>query len=161
MNSKNAEPIEGIEGLGYPNGCGSKLFDQLALELADITPEISSASARRLYNAFAVGYNDGNPDNGLNPLHLLEPLKTCNDKAKPKDLIVSRVTLDSNTGYCPRSGVQLRLVKLDLDQKNQLKQNLLQLAKDTYEEFHKDRKNKKYDSSLALSSFKRFGNWLK
>ena len=105
----------------------------------------------------AVGYRDGNDDNGLDPLHILEPLKACTDCATSKELIVSRVALDADTGVCPRSGAQLRLVKLDSAQKKQLEDGLLKLAKTSYEEFHK----KKGKSDVAVDSLKKFGEWLK
>ena len=77
----DAEPIVGIEELPYPVKCGPELFNALASELADNSVEISSASAKRLYNAFQRG-ND--PNKNLKQLHLLESLKTKNDVAKPR-----------------------------------------------------------------------------
>ena len=148
----DAEPIVGIEELPYPVKCGPELFNALASELADNSVEISSASAKRLYNAFQRG-ND--PNKNLKQLHLLESLKTKNDVAKPDELIVSRVQIDESTGRCPRSEAQLRLIKLDPIQKKQFQDALLYLVKSSYLERH--RNSTKTDVADKLS---KFGEWI-
>jgi hypothetical protein len=143
-----------VKELGYFHASGPLLLNQLASELADNTVEISSASAKRLYNAFQKGYRDSEMAQNLKPLHVLEPLKTNNDHAATNELIVSRVTLDETTGKCPRSGVQLRLINLDDGRKKQLQEGLVYLASTSYEERHQ-RKN-----DLAKDSLERFTTWL-
>jgi hypothetical protein len=143
-----------VKELGYSHASGPLLLNQLASELADNTIEISAASAKRLYSAFQKGYRDSEMAQDLKPLHVLEPLKTNNDRAATNELIVSRVTLDETTGQCPRSGVQLRLINLDDGQKQQLQEGLVYLASTSYEERHL-RKNDK-----AKDSLDRFTRWL-
>jgi hypothetical protein len=144
-----------VKELGYSHASGPLLLNLLASELADNAVEISSASAKRLYNAFQKGYRDSEmASQDLKPLHVLEPLKTNNDRAATNELIVSRVTLDETTGKCPRSGVQLRLINLDDGHKKQLQEGLFHLASTSYEE----RQNRKSD--LAKSSLERFTTWL-
>jgi hypothetical protein len=155
--SPHAPSIEGAEKHGYTYTSGPLLFDQLASELAAADVEISSASARRLYSAFQRGHraNESVDSSGLDPLYVLEPLKTCNTPARPHEFIASRVTIDHSTGRCPRSGARLRLIDLDSDQKKQLQEGLIALATTNFLEFRKHSKSDK-----AADSIKQFGEWL-
>jgi len=148
----DAEPIAGTEDLPYSKKCGPNLFNDLASELADISVEISSASAKRLYNAFQRG-ND--PNENLKQLHLLESLKTNNDLAKSDELIVSRVRIDQSTGRCPRSGAQLRLINLDPIQKIRFQDALLNLVSSSYQERHRNSSKPEVADKL-----RKFGEWL-
>jgi len=147
-----AKPIAGTEDLPYSKKCGPNLFNDLASELADICVEISSASAKRLYNAFQRG-ND--PNENLKQLHLLESLKTNNDLAKSDELIVSRVRIDQSTGRCPRSGAQLRLINLDPIQKIRFQDALLNLVSSSYRERHRNSSKPEVADKL-----RKFGEWL-
>ena len=158
-DSNNAKQIDGSQENEFFHASGPDLFDQLASELASLTVEISSASARRLYVAFQKGHqNSENDCNNLAPLHILEPLKTCNTKAASNELIVSRVSVDPKTGLCPRSGTKLRLVKLNYNQKKQLKNGLMHLAQATYNEYHGESTSGK--ANRAMRALQKFGQWL-
>uniref|UniRef100_A0A6U9X7K5 ribonuclease P n=1 Tax=Pseudo-nitzschia australis TaxID=44445 RepID=A0A6U9X7K5_9STRA len=150
-----AKEINGMEELPYPVKCGPELFDVLASELAEHSIEITSASAKRLYNAFQRGFKGHDLKMNLKQLHLLESLRTNDDLAQPEELIVSRVRIDESTGKCPRSGSQLRLINLDCAQKKQFQDGLLYLVSSTYQERH--RNARKVDVAEKL---KRFGGWL-
>lgn len=141
-------PIDGAEMLGYPSG--PKLFDRLAEELAVDALEISAAAAKRLYNGLLKGFDV----HTLRPLHVLQSLEVRNEPAEPSELVASRVTLDANTGQCPRSGVHLRLINLDNTQKEKLKEGLHYLAATAY----KERSGK--DGSAAEENLRSFGDWL-
>lgn len=123
-----------MKQLGYSVDCGPILFDLLASELAETAVEISSASAKRLYNAFRDGYQGQHTSSNLKPLHFLEPIKPCNDSSSCDELVISRVMLDEKNGLCPRTGAQLRLIDLDAEQKKQLQDGLVYLAGTAYEE---------------------------
>ena len=150
----DADPIDGVVELGYAEGSGPGLFDLLATELAENTIEITSASAKRLYNAFQHGYREHEASRNLKSLHLLESLKTCNDPADLDELVVSRVLVDDKSGICPRTGVQLKLINLDKGQKQTLQAGLIQLSATSYEERHKEKNSK------AEDSIREFGEWL-
>lgn len=131
------------------------MFDSLVSELAEIAVEINSAAAKRLYSTFQSGFQGDNPHTNLKALHLLEPLKGNNDPADPRDLIVSRVRIDENTGRCPRSSTQLRLIHLDSEQKSRFRDGLLYLATNTFENRHQTK------DLRAEKSLNDFGTWLK
>ena len=141
-------PIDGAERLGYPSG--PKLFDRLAEELALDALEISAAAAKRLYNALLKGFDIKTQ----RPLHVLQSLEICNVPAEPSELVASRVSLNVNTGQCPRTGVRLRLINLDDEQKERLKEGLHYLAVTAY----KERSGK--DGYVAEENLRRFGDWL-
>jgi hypothetical protein len=143
-------PIDGAELLGYDSPSGPKLFDRLAEELASDALEISAAAAKRLYNALLKGFGD----HTLRPLHILQSLEVCNEPAEPSEFVASRVSLDANTGQCPRTGVRLRLINLDDQQKEKLKEGLLYLAATAYME--RGGKN----GSAAEENLRNFGEWL-
>jgi hypothetical protein len=124
-------------------------------ELAEHSVDITSASARLLYNAFQRGFQGNDANTNLKQLHLLETLKTDNNLAKPDELIVSRVRLDESTGKCPRSGAQLRLINLDQTQKKRFQESLLYLVSSSYQERHQNAT----ETDVAVK-LERFGKWL-
>ena len=147
--------ISGIEELSYSTKCGPDLFNILMSELAAHSIEISSASAKRLYNAFQRGFQGDDPKTNIKQLHLLESVPTNNDLAKPDELVVNRVQLDKLTGKCPRTGAQLRLINLDQIQKKRFQESLLYLVSSSYQERH--RNTTKTDVAEKLYQF---GEWL-
>ena len=101
--------------------------------------EISAASARRLYNALVRGFQQEDTDNTkrLEPIHTLADLTLSTTSVPVPDLVADRVVVGKSTGECPCTGVTLRLLKLDKEQKDKLRGRLLELSNFTYEEFHK------------------------
>lgn len=158
----NATPIDGIDGLGYKNNRGPELFDELAGEMAEDVLEISAASARRLYNALATGLEGENFTNEVKPINTLAGVSTNNEEAAESDLILSRVSVDKKTALCPRSGVKLRLIKLERDQQHQLHKGLMDLSENQYEEFARNhgRKITAQDKSYAANMLCEFSSWL-
>jgi hypothetical protein len=140
--------------LGYEEASGPALFDSLASELADNSLEITSASAKRLYNAFQRGFQSFDTGTTLKPMHLLESLKINNEPAPPNELIVSRVSIDRSTGRCPRSETKLRLINLDTTQKEKFQNGLLYLCSLMHEERHQ---KKTIDVD---KEFEKFQSWL-
>ncbi len=154
----DAKGIEGVCELGYKYDAGPGLFDELMNEMAEDVLEISSASARRLYNAIAIGFR-GVEKVDLKPIDTLGGLVINNSKAKSDDLIASRVSIDETTGMCPRVGVKLQLIKLQRDERQQLHQSLLQLSATRFEEFNA---KFSYDGSMdyAQKKLNEFADWL-
>lgn len=131
------------------------MFNLLASELADHSIEITSAAAKRLYNAFQRGFQGDDPKMNLKQLHLLESLRINNDPAEPDELIASRVRIDATTGKCARSGAQLRLINLDPAQKEKFREGLLYLVSSSYQERHLV--GRRVDVAAKM---KKFGDWL-
>jgi len=147
----SAPAIDGARDLGYEYASGPKLFDRLSEELSNDAVEISAAAAKRLYNALSKGFEGHN----MKPLHFLQSLEVRNDPADISELIASRVSLDASTGECPRTGVRLRLINLDDEQKERLKQGLHYLAASAYEE-----RSGKDAGAKAEENLRSFGDWL-
>ena len=122
--------------------------------MSNAAVEIPSTSAKRLYNAFQIGFKGMGEPYNLQRLHLMQSLIPCNDKAASNELVCSRVSLDESTGKCPRTGARLRLINLNAEQKQQLQNGLLYLASTMYEERFKEK------SSFAEDELKRFEEWL-
>lgn len=127
----------------------------LASELSSNSVEISSASAKLLYNAFQRGFECENPAYNLKPMNLFESFQINDDPAKANELIVSRVRIDETTGRCTRSGSKLRLIGLGEDQKQQFKNGLMHLNAVSYEE-----RSKMKDSERVVKDLRQFGDWL-
>ena len=87
--SDSSSPIEGAIDLGYIHSHGPGLFDEIAAKMAVDVLEISSASARRLSNSLASGFeNDDGKDDATsiivsNNLQEVHPLKSCPSCANP------------------------------------------------------------------------------
>jgi len=154
----SAPPIEGAKELGYSVESGPVLFDEIVSEMAEEIVEIPSASAKRIYNAFAQGF----PDFNLEKTSSLAPLKVSDERASDDELIVSRVSIDHSSGKCRRSGVKLRLIHLAEDQAEKLKASILSLAKSDQKKFEErlstpEHRRTKRSADELLTEFL---NWL-
>jgi hypothetical protein len=148
------------EQLGFNNSHGPELFDELVSLMADDVLEISSASARRLYNSFAVGYTKHeNMPEQLKPIPSLTSIPVSEEMARPNELIVSRVLIDPKSGVCPRSDVKLELIKLDDDQRKQFVDSIFRLSKSRFEEF-KERINRNLKHDHGTKALTSFTSWL-
>ncbi len=164
--NSDSKPMEGAKDEGFTHDCGPKFFNELITHMSEDVLEISSASARRLYNALAIGMRHKKFTNQIKSIHSLAGVAEENDEAEPNDLVASRVTVEKSTGKCPRSGVTLRLITLEKTQRQQLHQGLLELSKDRFEEFNKDmggarmRKNPENNNDWAAEKLNQFSKWL-
>lgn len=155
----------GAKDLGYVHSHGPGLFDELATELASDALEISSASARRLYNSLAIGFQSkGESDNNntvvssLKEAHPLMSMALSKVPANINEVVASRVSLDRHTGICPVTNVQQRLIILESDQRKQLHDDLLNLSTEQFSKFA-GRKSK--DSpGRAREQLQVFSDWL-
>lgn len=131
-------------------------------EMADGVLEISSASARRFYNAIVNGFEEEGIGTGdLKPIHSLAGLATDNRPAGPNELLANRVAIGEKTGFCPRSGVTLQLIKLEKDQRKQLLEGLIQLSKTRFEEFKDSISFTEAPDDYAAKNLNAFADWLK
>ena len=163
--SDDSPPIEGAQSLGYNNANGPELFDELASEMAAEALEITSASARRLYNALAIGFKSENDTNEANSIvsnlkevHPLASMPLTRQAAERNELVASRVLLDRSTGICPVTEAHQRLILLESDQRKQLHDDLLVLAKEQYANFLG--KKKEDAAEKATQELKKFADWL-
>jgi hypothetical protein len=131
----SAPAIDVVTSLGYNAASGPGLLDELVTEMKEDIIEISSATARRLFNAFAEGF----PDSGLERLTSLAPLQMNGEAVDKEDQIVADlVPIDPYTGKCSRTGITLRLEQLSESQAASLKDGVMQLAKDRQNQFIDD-----------------------
>ncbi len=162
-SSPSAAPIEGAVDCGYDPGYGPRLFDQLANEMAERLVEISSVSARRLYNALEFGFRGTSLAKKTERLPPLSPIQSIYSPALPGELIVNRVNVNRQTGACPRSGVTLRLLEFMTGQKEEFRTRLYKLGQENNETFQKLKH--KSDNARIITNrqnpMKTFVNWLR
>ena len=127
--------------------------------MADDVLDITSVSAKRLYNAFVKSSSDL-MQTGAVEIEPMSMLQTNNNSANDHELIVSRSTVDATSAHCLRSNVTLRLLKLDQPQKERLHQGLLEVAKEAFMDFNKARKVTKKDSQRAADCLQQFSEWM-
>jgi hypothetical protein len=158
----NSKPLEGAHKLGYRHAKGAELFDELVTEMSEDVLEISAASARRLHNALVEGLEGEYFSDVAEPIHSLGGVVVRNEKAGDNDLVTSRVLIEKSTGYCPRTGVTLKLIKLEKDQQDQLHESLLELSKTRFEEFTgKNEIRLQANDEYAAEKLNEFAVWLK
>jgi len=153
-----AEPIKGAVELGYSSPYGLALFDELVTEMAEDVLEISSASARKLYNSLAIGFKDEHVGRNLEEMHTLAGMLPMNEAAEDDELVANRISVDHKTAICPRTKATLRLVMLEDEQRKQLIHSLHQLAKSEAKKF--SRGDKKADGIRAAEELSRFAEYL-
>ena len=143
MVSNESKRLENPAALGYTHAYGRGLLDELFHDMSQHVESISSASAMRLRRAFLRGLKTDSSIEAHSSL--LVPLRPTTEAKHPHDLVADRVSVDPSTGYCAQSGVTLRQIGLDQNQKKQMTERLL----DNVHSPHK----------VAL--MKEFCNWLR
>ena len=158
---EDAEPIDIATDLGYSQTSGLGLFDELVAEMAEDIMEITAASARKMYNALAIGFKDKHEGRNLQEMHSLAGMRVFNDVAEHDEVVASRISVDHETGVCPRTKARLRLVMLDEEQRKQLRASLAKLAASETAKFARGNKQKeKEDAQRAVEEMNRFADWL-
>ncbi|KAI2513845.1 Protein-only RNase P [Fragilaria crotonensis] len=156
-------PIEGCLNVGFKYPSGPGLLDELVSMLAEDVLEVTPGLAKRLHTAISVAYKDTEHARDLEELHPLAPLQLDNKEVGADNVIASRVSVDANTGVCPKSGARLRLITLSYEQRLQLKRGLMEVTRRQNKEYEKKRKpgrpgpkNKRGAEELLEN----FANWL-
>ena len=157
LHRNDSKEIEGAKELGYSVASGPLLFDELVDEMSEDILEISSASARRLYNAFATGFEGHPMAQHLEPMHSLAGMSPNKERANKGALVASRVAVDNKTAICPVTNARLRLIVLEREQRKQLHDSLLNLSETQFVKFS----GKKSNLAYASSELNKFADWLK
>lgn len=169
-NSENSPPIEGAKDIGYSHSHGPQLFDEIAYEMAEEALEISSASARQLSNALALGFKDFEKESScdsssddsivstLKEVHPLMSMPITNELANDNEVVASRVSLDRSTGICPVTHAHQRLIVLEPDQRKQLHGDLLKLSIEQFASYVNRKKGE--DPERARKELQAFSDWL-
>lgn len=127
--------------------------------------EITSSSARRLYNSLAMGFQQSEKTSDsdtivstLKEVHPLMSMPLTRESANANEVVASRVLLDRNAGICPVTKAQQRLIILEENQRAQLHDDLLNLST---EQFAKFAGKKSHDSpNRAREQLQQFSGWL-
>jgi hypothetical protein len=165
VRSDDSPELEGATAIGYSHSRGPGLFDELTTEMACEALEISSASARRLYNSLAIGFQrKGDPESNnsvvsnLKESHPLMSMAIAKEPAKSNEVVACRVSLDRGTGICPVTNVQQRLIILEPDQRKQLHADLLDLSTEQFAKFAGKKSNDA--PGRAREQLQVFSDWL-
>lgn len=172
--SNDASPIDGALSLGYTHSCGPKLFDEIATEMSEDALEITSSSARKLSNAFAIGFKSASDvdSTGLDHVvsnikeaHPLAPMPVTKQRAAANEVVACRVLLDKSTGMCDVTGSHQRLILLEPDQRKQLHDDLIELSQTQFQNYTQgmashDKHAANDPKNKATEQMGLFSNWL-
>jgi pentatricopeptide repeat protein len=139
-----------------------ELFHSIVQDMADDPNgmDLPINAAIRLRNAFAEYYSDNlSRTSALQPLPLMTAASS--PASTPHTIIAERVQIDSTTGKCPVTQVQLRLLRLTSEQRQELRMRMLNLAQDNQRQYtpiespasstpEQNSKGKKIDNSPLL-----------
>ena len=152
----NAAPIEGYHEAGFEASHGPKLFDEMGTEMAEDILELTEPAAKQIMDAFVQGF--GSPTVGATER---EDIPSISEGLVLSGLHVGRVVIDRVTGLCPASGAKLRLFRLGEDQRQHVHDNLLEMARLSYQEFIKNHeKDDCEDQDYGFEELSRFSEWL-
>lgn len=96
--------------------------------MAEDVLDITAAAAKRLYSGFQIAYRETKEGKNLEEMHPLAPLQLFNEVAEDDEVVASRVDINTRSGLCPRTGAQLRLLRLTAEHKQQLKNSMYNIA---------------------------------
>eukprot|EP00586_Coscinodiscus_wailesii_P006062 CAMPEP_0172489592 /NCGR_PEP_ID=MMETSP1066-20121228/19702_1 /TAXON_ID=671091 /ORGANISM="Coscinodiscus wailesii, Strain CCMP2513" /LENGTH=932 /DNA_ID=CAMNT_0013257569 /DNA_START=581 /DNA_END=3379 /DNA_ORIENTATION=+ len=150
-NPSKVKPLPAAAELNYPPP-SPRLFDALVTDMSHHILEITSASARRLRNAFYKGFRSDDKYNSLEPLPPLANLTQNNTpRASTDEFVVDRVSIDTTSGVCPRTNVTLRLILLTNDEKKTLHDGLLKVATQQYHAFTEEHLNRAINNNIVAN----------
>lgn len=155
----DATPIKSATNLGFASSSGPGLLDELLMQMACDITEIPLQSAKRLHNAFAEGF----PESGISKIESFGVLPLVSEPAAGSGVVLSRVRIDHNTGICPRTGIKLRLIRLEEEDSHKLKEGIISLAQTQQQKFqdmHKTRDGNQKSKGRADESLEAFLEWL-
>jgi len=157
----DSPPLNGIDSIHGMNSngtalYGTKLFDFLLTQMAEDVLEITSASARRLYNSLLQGFKGSASIKNMANLHSFTNMRHENYLACRNDFVVSRVAIDEKTAICPRTSIKLPLILLNDEQRHRLRESVLKLSNEQHENFV----GKKPNVNFASDELKSFANYL-
>mmetsp|Transcript_18129 Transcript_18129/g.20922 ORF Transcript_18129/g.20922 Transcript_18129/m.20922 type:complete len:679 (-) Transcript_18129:48-2084(-) len=159
------DPISSAVTAGFSNTHGPRLFDELSQEMADDILELTNSSVRILYNALFSGFRESLPPSA-HPISSHEDIMKSANCAESNETILSRVTVNKTTAFCPCSRTQLKLYKLEQDSRKNVCRTLFSMAKEQFEEYNEKRKlnKKKYfkkqSTSFVEEELNKFCSWI-
>jgi pentatricopeptide repeat protein len=170
----DSESERRLKEAGYTHTHGPELFVELIEQMTGNVLTITSASARRLHNAFLKGFEGDTSvkiSSDIKEVQSLGAVRPTNERAADDELVISRVTIDDKSALCPRTGARLRLILLKSEERALFLEKLMILAETQFHDFQTSNANnsstqkKKWDvaeaSNRAVRELQRFANFLK
>jgi len=162
----DAPPLEAVVyDAGYTSASGPNLFVELVQQMTQDVLTITSASARRLHNAFYHGFKN-DPNVNLSPnlkeIPSLGSVPACNEPitTDENELVLSRVIIDDSSGICPRTGARLRLILLKAEERALFFEKLMKLAESQFHDFNIKTTNWDEEENRAVQELQRFAHFL-
>lgn len=156
---QDASPIEGYETFGLKASHGPILFDEIAMMMGNDILELTEKAVVRLCEDFMIAFGAEGPLTSEKIPYL------SNDGVldhEAQDLRIGRVDITQTTGLCPATGARLRLLRLDDDQRQHVQDQLLEMARASYQEFTKNRAKTDDTESqnYGFEQLSKFSTWL-
>lgn len=118
------------------------------------TSKIDLDIALKLHNAFAVCFKADQCTNEIvSKLHSPEQIPILLGHAKPNEVASGIVELDINTGLCPASSAEVKLVSFGKEKRNELYKDVLDISKKLYVTSYKN------NSERAATELVKFAEW--
>lgn len=142
---------------------GPKLFDDLVTHMAYDLLELTEDAVNALYKGFLVAaHDDANNLSSMGPIVVNE---TIPEYSRVGNINFGRVTINASTGICEATGVKLRMLTLDEQQREHVRQTLLDMAYSLQEEYRATAKVKSNLEKVPTGDYCRdqllnFSNWL-
>jgi hypothetical protein len=139
---------------------------ELLCSIAFHVRKIGLASAKQLFNELAVGFgptpeqttDESARQAKLAKLAASDNIPTLTRPVAWNEAIAGMVKLDTFTGQCPVAGVKLPFVSFDKDQRSELYNEFLELAKDLYATSPEYKPSDNVERPVVELS--KFWNWL-
>ena len=150
-------------GEGFSSSA-TKLFDELATQMAEDLLELDDNAAVTLYKGLVAGLNQEVNQTSTVGNEILS-IPACRTFGNG-ELSIGRVAINEITGVCSATGVKLRRLTLDDEQRSHVHDTLLEMAYSLQEEYRATAKIKNNKSALPPSGeycreqLQNFSNWL-
>lgn len=144
---------------GFDASHGPDLFDVIATMMGEDILELTETAARRIFKDFVEGF-------GISSLCSVGPSEyipsLSDDNAESSCLKMGRVEIMHTTGLCPATGATLRLFRLGDEQRQHVHDQLLEMARLSYQEFTKNKANtaEKENQDYGFAQLSKFSEWL-
>jgi hypothetical protein len=151
--------IEGYRNAGFEASHGPELFDEIAAMMGEDILELTETAAGRIFEDFVRGFGGSSHASGDSCISIPSILDGAYGIPGLK---IGRVEITHTTGFCNATGAKLRLFRLDEEQRQHVHDQLLEMARLSYQEFTKNRASTsdKENQDYGLEQLSKFSEWL-
>ena len=143
-----------------------RVLNEILFSISMKVSKVDSDFAMRLYNILQIksnsqlrsSINEPEKSSDLTEIKSTEQIPLLSQHEDPNTILAGRVMLDTSTGMCSTTNINLELLRLNEAERNDLYNEILRLSGDLYEQSPEYKRPD--NAERASNELKKFVDWL-